>query len=253
MINVVEISREVLVRLSKMDYERRGGISEEKFIFPKKYGGDDRISEQELRFLFVEEFINDTSNKFFYSVETPTEFKYKLGDSFDSITCGIGRSASIDMSIFNKDSSNNYKRILNIEFKNQNSSKFSIGKDILKLIHENQNGAFIHLLKNTDSGTLCSSNKTDMGVFDKYYESFSNSKFQEKWQGNDEKYIHLILISLEEKTLIHRKINKVDLNNLENIFFKDGGCGNLKTIKGNGWSKININSLGEVVESIVEN
>lgn len=236
--DIIQISKDVLTRMRSMDFERIGGNSKEKFIFPKKNGGDDRISEQELRFLFVEELIKASGDDFFYSVETPTEKKYRFGEEYKDIkTDETGRSASIDMSIFKRDSYNKYNRILNIEFKNENVPSFNIGKDILKLMHEKQNGALIHLLKNTDSGTLCSSNKTNMGVFDKYYESFSNSKFQEKWQEGDKKNIHLIIISLEDETLIHRNIKKGE--DLEVIFFKSG-CGDIKTIKGNGWETITI-------------
>jgi hypothetical protein len=250
--DIVQISKDVLTRLFNMNYERKGGSSDERLIFPNKFPSKikskdisveellkyTRVSEQELRFLFVEQFIKDTSKDFFYSVETPTEKKYRFGKTYEEIrTDETGRSASIDMSVFKRDSNNKYNRILNIEFKNENVPSFNIGKDILKLIHEKQNGALIHLLKNTDSGTLCSSSDNSKGVFDKYYESFSNSKFQEKWQDGDEKYVHLIIISLEDKTLIHRKIKKGE--DLEVIFFKSG-CGNIKTIKGNGWETITI-------------
>jgi hypothetical protein len=245
MLDVVGISKKVLERLLKMDSERAGGSSKEKFIFPKKNGGDDRISEQELRFLFVEEFVKLSSKDFFYSVETPTEKKYKFGDTYADIrTDDTGRSASIDMSVFKRDSNNKYNRILNIEFKNENVPSFNIGKDILKLIHEEQEGVLIHLLKNTDSGTLCNSSYNSLGVFDKYYESFS--KFRKKWSDNN-KSIQLIIISLEEKTLIHREIKKGE--NLEDTF-KIKNCGNIATFNINGWGKAIMNSFGEVGENI---
>ena len=246
--SVVEICKQVLERLSKMDYERKGGSSEQRLIFPNIFPTEkegktftkeellkySRISEQELRFLFVEEFLKEPSNDFFYSVETPTEFKYKLGDNFESIGCGVGRSASIDMSIYKRDDNEKYNRLLNIEFKNQNSSKFSIGKDILKLMHEKQNGAFIILLKNTDEGTLI--NKGETGILNKLFKSFE--KFNDYWQG-DNKIIQLIILSLEQKEskiaylLIHREIKKgVDLNN---IFSFGGSLVNIEQIKKNGW------------------
>jgi hypothetical protein len=257
---VKQICNAVLKRLCTMDFERNGGSSNGRLIFPNKFPSEtkkkniteeellkyNRISEQELRFLFVEEFIRLSSKEFFYSVETPTENQYRFGKTYKDISCDVGRSASIDMSIFKKDENNKYKRSLNIEFKNENVPSFNIGKDILKLIHEPQNGMFIHLLKNTDSGTLCSSNTRNLGVFDKYYESFSNSKFQEKWQGDSKKNIKLIIISFDEKTLLYRDIKKDD--DFEAIF-KIKNCGNIATINGNGWRKVWINSLGKIVEN----
>jgi len=34
---------------------------------------------------------------------------------------------------------------------------------------------------------------------------------------------------------IHRVIKKTDLINLEDIFFKEGGCGNITEIREYGW------------------
>ncbi len=145
-----------------------------------------------------------------------------------------------------KNALDKYKRILNIEFKHKNTGIKNIAKDILKLLREEQNGAFIHLLNNTDRGTLCNAKET--GVFNKLYKSFND--FKDSWN-NEKKYIHLIILSLEQKKnklskpiLIHRKITKADLSNLKEIFFTDKGCGNIKEIKGKEWNvefKINSN------------
>ena len=234
MIDVSEISRTVLKRLSKMDYEKAGGTSCEQLIFPQKVQAKgtklkDRISEQELRLLFIEEF-KKANNDFFYSIETPTQNKYKFGKKYKDIKIDEnGQSASLDMCVF-KRTSNNYERILNIEFKHKNTGIKNIAKDILKLCSEEQDGAFIHLLDNTNRGTLC--NKDKIGVFNKLYKSFND--FKGNWK-NDKKYIHLIILSLKQEILIHRKITKADLGNLKEIFFINKGCGNITEIKGNGW------------------
>ncbi len=60
MLDVVQISKNVLARLSVMDFEKVGGVSTEQLIFPKKIQAKgtkhkDRIPEQELRLLFIEE------------------------------------------------------------------------------------------------------------------------------------------------------------------------------------------------------
>jgi len=242
MIDLVEICIKVLARLSKMDFEKKCRYSSEQLIFPQKVQAKgtkiiDRLSEQELRLLFIEEF--KKSNKdLFYSIETPTVGKYSFGNDYEDIkTNPEGQSASLDMCAFQRDS-NTYKRLLNIEFKHKNIPLKNIGKDILKLIHESQNGAYIHLLNNTDSGTF--RNKNETGVFDKLYKSFKD--FGENWQ-NESKFIQLVIMSLEEeeKIFIHRIIRKSDLDNLKEIFFIDSNCGNITEVKGNGWKTEKLN------------
>lgn len=234
---IIEICREVLKRLTEMDYERKGGSSKERLIFPntfptKKEGKIfteeellkyTRISEQELRFLFVEEFLKKLNNGFYYSVETPTKEKYKFGKTNDDIKNDVsGRSASIDMCIFKKCNKNKYTRIFNIEFKNTNASKKSISKDILKLMNEKENGAFLLLLKNTNKGTLNNIAEIRDGVVDKLIEALKHHYKNEKnWNGDEEKYIEFIILSLEKKKngkpfMLHRKIYKSDINNLDN-------------------------------------
>ncbi len=245
------MSKDILTRLTGMDYERNGGSSSERLIFPNIFPSQAkedkelekyfRISEQELRFLFIEEFLKVPN--LFYSVETPTKSKYKFGKNFEYVSVDIkGRSASIDMCVLERISTV-YNRILNVEFKHQNSSLFSFGKDILKLMNEEQDGAFIILLRNTDKGTLCNDGKT--GVLDKLNKSFTKFKDIDVWKGNDEKYIQLIILSLEQKkdnispVLIHRKVFKHTLSDLEACFtINSTGYGNIKSVsEDSGWKK----------------
>lgn len=258
--DIIQLSKDVLIRLSEMDYERKSISSKHRLIFPNKFPSEakskdinedkllkyTRISEQELRFLFVEQFLKDTSPDLFYSVETPTISKYKFGKKFEDIQINTaGRSASIDMSVFNKDDKNNYRRILNIEFKHQNAPTFSIGKDILKLIKEPQNGAFIILLENTGSTSLCNVSKT--GVLDKLHKSFTKFRENNNWGDDNTKEIHLIILSLEKTSkkiapvLIHRKMFKSDLENLDFCFtMNTNGYGNIGAVEGNGWEVIKL-------------
>lgn len=236
-LEIISVIKEVLIRLIRMDYEITGGNSSEHLIFPNKIqskGNIKRISEQELRLLFVEEFKNINS-QWFYSIETPTKKKYKFGKMFEEIVCDKnGQSALIDMCIFEREGKN-YRRILNIELKYKNPAIKNIAKDILKLICEEQNGAFIQLLDNTNRGTLCNNKKT--GVFDKLYKSFED--FKENWN-NENKYVRIIIISLKESILVHRNICKSDIPNLKKIFFSGNGCGNIQEIKNKeGWETEN--------------
>jgi hypothetical protein len=182
------------------------------------------VSEQELRLLFVEEFKIKYPN-LFYSIETPTVGKFKLGNSYDTIRTDLkGQSASHDMCIFER-ILDQYKRILNIEFKYRNSGIKNTGKDILKLMKEEQNGVFIHLLENTNSGTLIS-------VFEKLYRSFYD--FQAHWS-NENKSLELVILSLKQKKLIYCRIHKADLIHLKEIFLVEKGSGNILSFKGGNW------------------
>lgn len=246
--NIIDLSKNVLIRLSEMDNETKGGYSTEQLIFPQKAQANgtkliNRISEQELRLLFIEEFKKDF-NHLFYSVETPTEEKYKFGENYKSIVQNVNirkTSASLDMCIFER-ISDNYKRILNIEFKHKKCNDKNIGKDILKLLRESQDGAFIHLLNNTDRGTFCNKGKT--GIFDIFHKSFLDLK--SNWN-NEDKTIHLIILSLEQKNtksrkpfLIHCKIGKSNLDNSDNIFCTEKGCGNITEIEEREWKIENL-------------
>lgn len=137
-----------------------------RIIFPKngddnnetdRKNGDDnnktyRISEQELRFIFVEQFNKSEEvkeNQLFYSVETPTKsFYYFSGE--EGPKCipdsehnehkgeeGAGRSGNIDLVIFQRNGKN-VNRVALIEFKAHNPGKNDYRKDICKLINENE-------------------------------------------------------------------------------------------------------------------
>src|SRR5690606_33168291 len=114
-INIVSICDKVLTRLCNTGYEKEYLDGGEQLIFPNKRqakGDVKRISEQELRFLFVEEF-KILYPGLYYSIETPTENKYSFTNTTNEIKVGDGinkgKSASLDMCIFEKNS-NNYKR-----------------------------------------------------------------------------------------------------------------------------------------------
>lgn len=255
--DIVQICEKVLTRLSKLGYEKDLVETTERLIFPNKEqakGDIKRISEQELRQLFIDEFkgrYNKKHNKLYYSIETPTVKKYSFGTKYEEIEVNEkGQSALLDMCVF-KRGNNEFERVLNIEFKHKNATLKNIAKDILKLMHEKQNGAFVLLLKNTDTGTLCNSNERGKGVFNKFKESFE--KFKNDWKGESDKYLQLIIMSLEQKTLIHHEIKEKD--NLVDIFSFEDKFGNIKDVKGNGWQTTDVEvekELGMVAEDNVK-
>ena len=122
---------------NKADFEKAGS----RLIFPcysKTFrNGTRRISEQEFRFVFIEQFIQyckENNWDAYYSVETPTEWKYKFSgeDTPHKTEDGSGQSAMIDVCIHN----NNGERICLIEFKAGNPEQFCYEKDLVKLSAE---------------------------------------------------------------------------------------------------------------------
>lgn len=129
-------------------YEKNNSFAGEpsgsRIIFPqysKQYSrkGETRFSEQELRFIFVEEFNKYCSNSkgpnWFYSIETPTEEKYDFSkkENPQKVDKGQkGQSAMVDLSIHDE----HLKRIALIEFKALNPDKSCFTKDFVKLQSE---------------------------------------------------------------------------------------------------------------------
>ena len=136
------------------DVEPNEGETKTRIIFPCycKDNCDTRISEQELRFAFVEAFNASQAVKdenLFYSIETPTRLKYKDFSS-DPKQDESGRSGEFDMVIFNEDQ----ERVCLIEFKANNADETDHEKDFLKLEKEGDGilTYFIEVLKSYTTG-----------------------------------------------------------------------------------------------------
>ncbi len=129
-----------------------------RIVFPKYSDGETRLSEQELRFIFAETF-----NKYcacyhldwYYSVETPTVYKYKFSDKGNKIEPirddKNGQSAMVDLAIHDAE----FNRIALIEFKALNPDKLCFLKDFVKL--ENEPDVltyFLMYVKSYDKGTI---------------------------------------------------------------------------------------------------
>ena len=134
-----------------------------RIIFPLKRGSKDkkeefRISEQELRFVFVEEFNKYCSENWdaYYSVETPTSKRYDFSNK--EMPCKVdypnGQSAMVDFSIFLKEQ-DKLTRVALIEFKALNPDKQSYMKDYVKLLNEDQKFVyFIMIVKSANDRTI---------------------------------------------------------------------------------------------------
>ena len=134
-----------------------------RIIFPLKRESKDkkeefRISEQELRFVFVEEFNKYCSKNWdaYYSVETPTSKRYDFSNK--GMPCKVdypnGQSAMVDFSIFLKEQ-DKLTRVALIEFKALNPDKQSYMKDYVKLLNEDQKFVyFIMIVKSANDRTI---------------------------------------------------------------------------------------------------
>ena len=134
-----------------------------RIIFPLKRESKDkkeefRISEQELRFVFVEEFNKYCSKNWdaYYSVETPTSKRYDFSNK--EMPCKVdypnGQSAMVDFSIFLK-KQDKLTRVALIEFKALNPDKQSYMKDYVKLLNEDQKFVyFIMIVKSANDRTI---------------------------------------------------------------------------------------------------
>lgn len=133
-----------------------------RLIFPRKRDEKIRVSEQELRFAFVEEFLKYVEEKkkdWYYAVEVPTKDKLDFSDKNEPKVAeeGKGKSASFDLAIYTK-GDKVFNLIALLEFKAGNPKKFSYHKDLVKLENKNEGGNdvlrfFIEIVENPDSGT----------------------------------------------------------------------------------------------------
>lgn len=143
-----------------------------RLIFPKYSESNTsnpdklRVSEQELRFTFVELFCKKCQYEranYHYSIETPTKEKYVFSERVDygetprlanedDKNNNRGESARFDLTIYNSSK----EKICLVEFKNNDSKADNYKKDFLKLFVEGQECLcyFIDLVEASDSSTL---------------------------------------------------------------------------------------------------
>lgn len=140
----------------KLDYPNRQRLS--RIVFPQKRDNTTRISEQELRFVFVEQLIKKIQEGWdvYYSIETPTRGTYSGFSNGETPKQDVeGRSGEFDLVIFN----NRLERIALIEFKANNASDHEHIKDFCKLNNPKEGVVlkyFIEIVKSFDKGTLSS-------------------------------------------------------------------------------------------------
>ena len=145
--DLLEINKAVLKELFKSE------VNYEQLLYSRKHGNEWIIREPELRFAYCI-FLNRRKRSF--RIEAPTDEKYKF--------TGKGRRKALtDLSLFE---GNN--RVLNIEFKQGQAPQKQFDKDIEKLMSENVDSLFFHLVHNKNKRTL----KTLINKFNFALESY---------------------------------------------------------------------------------
>lgn len=191
-------------------------------IFPT-YSGKNRkhrVSEQELRFEFIYQFLKsqegdeENTPKLYYSIETPTGEKYRFSGSSDSSeypkvinNSEKGESAQFDVVLFNEKA----QRVCLIEFKAKNPSDKSYEKDLLKLNTEREDKVcfFVQLLTSFNDETKNSINKKLFQLDDNMLEK---EKRREDLCLNDTIYICHVLSGRSERGIRKEISNKSGMN-----------------------------------------
>lgn len=157
-----------------------------------------RVSEQELKQTFIY-FLQEEG--LYYSVETPTKWKYRFtGETKDDknvprkcVSEGDkGRSANIDLSVYEvltKDEA--AELVAHVEFKSGNPEPKDIEKDLLKLCVEPvKYGYFLLIVKSSDDEIW-------KNLTQKINDSFANIIKREKFEDKT-KYISIYVCSLND-------------------------------------------------------
>ena len=149
-----------------------------RLIFPKYSetyrNAEIRLSEQELRFIFVEQFneyCRENELHWYYSVETPTENRYLFKEQKKPKRDEGGRSGEFDLTIHDE----YFKRIALIEFKALNPNESCFTKDFLKLREEGKEilTYFIMYIKSYRSDTIAQ-------LYDKIFNATDDDKINYK-------------------------------------------------------------------------
>lgn len=168
--NTFKVIKEVYVHQNEPN--KKSSNVGSRIIFPRYYihkkGREkekrkdyNRISEQELRFIFVEQlnkYADQNNIDIYYSVETPTKNAYRFSSEnkdAPKVDNENGVSARTDLTIYEKEGDKFTKKAL-IEFKALNPVIENYEKDFCKLNNEEETSIkyFIQIIKNYDKRTL---------------------------------------------------------------------------------------------------
>lgn len=199
-----------------------GNNSNSKLLIPQYAGsqdGKERFSEQELEFLLVENIVK--SNNYFYSVETPTKFFYKISkapkpEMSETHQQGDGfESGNIDVSVYGNSSISSL--CSNIELKCNNKQE-GLGKDFLRLSYEfgTGNNYFVHYVVNKSSEWKT---KTFPSLIEKYIEATNDVINENKNHPRTPIYLSKVIVYLMfvDTNAKDKLILKFTLDNVKNV------------------------------------
>lgn len=192
--NIIEQSLHLLPKIGKEDDTcETTGIS---LIYPKKRCGDLRISEQEAKLLLCKQLFD---NKIQFAVEVPT----RLGYAFEGEN---ERSGRVDICVYDEQN----KRLSNIEYKAHNSDT-NFKTDFVKLLQEEGQNYFVHILKATNNGTLYKEGADKrIGIVKKYITTLQREKKVNKFTS-----LTLYICILDPFVILKNTITRDDLADIE--------------------------------------
>ena len=184
-----------------------------------------RVSEQELRFAFVQAFQKVASFlDLFYSVETPTKSKYLFtGENTPRITDdeeNVGESGKFDLVIHD----HQLQRVCTIEFKANYPDEKAFKEVLLKLANPEEEGELrylVHIVEN-DLSDACKDN----------LEKAANWLYKESGLHNPQDIQYVCQSLTEKKTLVNQAIRpKVVDGTIHKVSSKELSCMKSSAIK----------------------
>lgn len=167
--NTFKVIKEVYVHQNENKPNKKSSNVGSRIIFPQyhihkkkkeKRKDYNRISEQELRFIFVEQlnkYADQNNIDIYYSVEAPTKNAYIFSSENNDapkVDNENGISARTDLVIYKKDGTS-FTKIALIEFKALNPDIINYEKDFCKLNEEDcKSKYFIQIIKNYNARTI---------------------------------------------------------------------------------------------------
>ena len=224
----VKVARQLNQLPNELEHAEESFKKNTHLIFPATAAGKIRVSEQEARFLLTQQL---EQYEIYYSVETPTRQRYQFKGTHGD------RSASTDVTLFERSPDNGFTRKIQVELKAHNVQLENITKDFEKLLKEEECGLFFHILEAANSGTL-TSDASRKGVLVKY-----RNAFMDLWEKLDRKkdaswFLHFVIFCMNPAFIISKTVTTEDLGAFERFFnfqYRIIG-GEINVIDNNGWS-----------------
>jgi hypothetical protein len=173
-----------------------------KLVYPIKRDKTRRVSEQEIRFLFIKNIENKSD--YLYSVEVPTSKEYFFTGKEKN-----KRSGNFDVCLYGKDRERKHL----IEFKALNPKNASYHKDFEKLIKDEDGltNYFIQVIINSDYGTITCIEK-------KYNEGIQNAISSNLNNRNKSKLVIFLCEIGKNKRIFRYEIFDKNLSNKNQIY-----------------------------------